>query len=380
MKVSKGYKVELKLNNKQKTMLLQHAGAARYAYNWGLRKRIDLYEKEKESTNAIEQHRELNKEKQSTLAWMYSVSKCAPQEALRDLDTAFKNFFRNIKQGKKPGFPKFKSKKNGIGSFRLTGAIHVEPNRIKLPRIGWIKLKEEDRLPAMTPSQVTVSEKARHWFVSFNIQEEVQEQKLSDKVIGIDLGINHLATLSDGTKYENPRTLKTKLQKLRRLNKSLSRKQKGSKNRDKARKQLARLHYKIANIRKDCLHKITTEIARTKPSVVVLEDLGVSNMMKNRRLSRSIQDSGWYEFRRQLEYKLSWIGSKIEFVDRFFPSSKTCSNCGVIKKELSLGDRQYDCGACGQSIDRDVNAAINLMKAASSAVLACGDIVRPQSA
>ena len=380
MKVSKGYKVELKLNNKQKTMLLRHAGAARYAYNWGLRKRIDLYEKEKKSTNAIEQHRELNKEKQSTLAWMYQSSKAAPQEALRDLDRAFQNFFRNIKQGRKPGFPKFKSKKNGIGSFRLTGSIHVESNRIKLPRIGWVKLKEEDRLPIVTPSQVTVREKAGHWFVSFNIQEEVQEQKISDKVIGVDLGINHLATLSDGTKYENPKPLKKKLQKLRRLSKSLSRKVKGSKNRQKAREQLARLHYKIANIRKDCLHKITTEIARTKPSVVVLEDLGVSNIMKNRKLSRSIQDAGFYEFRRQLEYKLSWIGSKIEFVDRFFPSSKTCSSCGAIKKELSLSERQYDCEVCGQCIDRDENAAINLMKAASSAVLACGDIVRPQRA
>ena len=212
---TKGYKVELQLNNKQRTMLAQHAGAARYAYNWGLSKRIDLYEKEKKSTNAIEQHRELNKEKKSTLAWMYSVSKCAPQEALRNLDRAFKNFFRNIKQGKKAGFPKFKSKKNGIGSFRLTGAIHVESNRIKLPRIGWIKLKEEDRLPIETPSQVTVSEKSGHWFVSFNIEEEVQEQKLSDKVIGIDLGINHLATLSDGTKYENPKSLKNKLKKLK---------------------------------------------------------------------------------------------------------------------------------------------------------------------
>lgn len=155
---------------------------------------------------------------------------------------------------------------------------------------------------------------------------------------------------------------------------------KSYKNRNKARKQLARLHYKIANIRKDCLHKITAEIARTKPSVVVLEDLGVSNMMKNRRLSRSIQDSGFYELRRQLEYKLKWIGSKLEFVDRFFPSSKICSSCGAIKKDLSLSERQYDCEVCDFSIDRDENAAINLMKAASSAVLACGDIVRPQSA
>jgi len=361
MKINKGYKVELKPNNKQRMKLLQHAGAARFVYNWGLAQRINLYKKEKKSTSAPEQHRELNKLKSKEFPWLYEVSKCAPQEALRDLDTAFKNFFRNIKKKKKAGFPKFKSKKKGIGSFRLTGSIHVESNRVKLPRLGWIRLKEKDRLPISSPSTITVSEKAGHWFVSLHTEKEVEVQKIEEgEILGIDLGINHLATCSDGQVFDSPKSLKKNLKNLKRAQQSLSRKQDKSKNREKAKKKVQKIHYRIANIRKDSLHKITSLIAKTKPKAVILEDLNTSGMMKNHCLARSIQDAGFSEFRRQSEYKLKWIGSKTLFVDRFYPSSKICSHCRALKKTLSLSDRVFVCNCCKNEIDRDLNASLNL--------------------
>ncbi|MCK5616243.1 transposase [Candidatus Pacearchaeota archaeon] len=378
--MQKGYKTELKPNNKQKTLLERCCGVSRFAYNWGLERRIKEYEETKKSTSAMEQHREINQLKKDELNWMYEYSKCIPQEALRDLEVAFRNFFRNIKQGKKPGFPKFKSRKKGIGSFRLTGVIKVEENRVKLPRIGWISLKEHNYLPVGKPSSITVSEKAGHWFVSFHVKEKDKKEELSEEIIGIDLGLKELATLSNGEVIENPRSLKKGLKKLKKVQNFLSRKVKGSKNRKKAKKKVQRTHYKISNIRRDFIHKATTKIARTKPKCVVLEDLNVSGMVKNRKLSRSISDASWNEFRRQLEYKLKWIGSKLVFADRFYPSSKTCSKCGKVKSELKLSERIFKCD-CGFEIDRDLNAAINLKNlAVSSTVLACGEILRPKVA
>jgi putative transposase len=356
-----GYKTELNPNDKQTTLFLKHAGASRFAYNWGLSRRIQEYKETKKSSNAIEQHRQLNLAKKEEFPWMYDVSKCAPQEALRDLDRAFKNFFRRCKKGEKPGYPRFKSKKNGIGSFRLTGFIHIEANRIKLPRIGWVRLKEENYLPVGQPQQVTVSEKAGRWFVSFNVKNEMTIPTVNEgEIVGIDLGINKLATCSNGTVFDNPKSLKKKLKKLKRVQQGLSRKQKGSKNREKAKKLVQKVHYKISNIRKDALHKATSAIVKTKPLAVVLEDLNVSGMMKNSKLSRSIADASFYEFRRMLEYKLEWIGSKALFVDTFYPSSKLCSDCGNKKDELNLSERVYVCEVCGLEIDRDLNASLNL--------------------
>jgi putative transposase len=373
--VVRGYKTELDLNNKQRTACLKHAGTARYAYNWGLTRYQEEYAAGRKTPTAISLHKELNVRKQTDLPWMYEVSKCAPQEALRDLEQAFKHFFRKAKlkkQGQwkgKLGYPRYKNKKKGIGSFRLTGAIHVEEKFIQLPRLGTLRLKEQGYLPThgVKILSATVSEKAGRWFVSLQVEEEHLEPEMAlGRTLGIDLGVKSLATLSDGTRIDNPHALRSHLKKLRRLSRQHSRKQKGSKNQQKAARKLARLHAHIANVRKDTLHKVTSMIvAKTKPvherpTCIVLEDLHVSGMLKNRHLSRAIADVGFSEFRRQLEYKTHQAGSLVYTVSRWEPSSKTCSWCGWIDEDLTLADRIFHCEDCGSTIDRDLNAALNL--------------------
>lgn len=386
----KSYKTELHPNNKQKTLLTRHCDASRFAFNWGLGQRKTLWEQEQKSTNAIALHKKLNELKKTSLGFLYETSKCAPQEALRDLDKAFKNFF-----SKRSGFPKFKSRKNDRQSFRLTGAISVDEKAIKLPRIGWIRLKEDNYIPSDKHIlSATVSCSADRWFISLNVKEDdFTQQELSDEVLGIDVGIKTLVTCSNGITFENPKTLYRAEKKLRRSQKSLSRKKRGSNNRQKAKKKLVKVHFKVSNIRKDALHKITTAIARTKPKAVVMEKLNVKGMTKNRHLSKSIFDCAWAELRRQLEYKLKWIGSELILADTFYPSSKTCSSCGNVKKELSLSERTYYCDECGLVEDRDLNAAINLRNlynstselasldtVSSTEFEACGENVRLQTA
>jgi putative transposase len=362
LKVQRGYKTEIKPNNKQRTLLLKHAGAARWTYNWGLSQKKMAYENGEKTPNAIELHRRLNTLKPTELPWMYEVSKCSPQEALRNLDRAFDNFFK-----KRGCFPKFKSKKNGIGGFRLTGTIKVSASHVKLPRLGVLKLKERGYLP--TDAKIlsaSVSERAGRWFVSIQVEEDLpayQGVKDEHDVVGMDLGIKTLATVSDGTSYQNPKPLKTKLRKLRQLQKAISRKVKGSRNRRKAADRVARLYYRISNVRRDTLHKMTTTLAKTK-RVVGIEDLNVSGMMKNRCLSRAIADLGLFECRRQLNYKGNWYSCQIVLIDRFFPSSKTCSVCGEINENLTLADREWTCEGCGTCHDRDHNASVNLENAA----------------
>ena len=365
MRIQRGYQTELDPTNVQRTLLLKNAGAARYAYNWGLQQKKQALDAKTKLPNNIELHRRLNELKQTDFPWMYEASKCSPQEALRNLDKAFDNFFRKCKlkkQGKfkgKVGFPRFKSKKKG-GGFRLTGTIKVMSDRIQLPRLGIIRLKEKGYLP--TDAKIlnaSVKERAGRWYVAVQVEMEMPEPPLKPEiVVGVDLGIKTLATCSDGEVFENPRSLGKNLKKLQRLSRRVSRKQKGGKNRKKAAGRLARLHQRIANIRKDTLHKITTHLTRTK-SKVVIEDLNVSGMMKNRCLSRAIADLGLFEFRRQLEYKGVWYGCQVQVADRFFPSSKRCCVCGRIKDDLKLSDRVYVC-ECGNEADRDWNASKNL--------------------
>jgi putative transposase len=374
MQVTRGYKTELNLNNTQKTLCLKHAGASRYAYNWGLRRYEEEYKAGRKTPNAMSLHKELNVLKQIELPWMYEVSKCAPQEALRNLEKAFSRFFGNAKlkaQGTyrgKLGYPRFKSRKKGIGSFRLTGAIHVFEVGIQLPRLGTLRLYEHEYIPITAKIlSATVSEQAGRWFVSVQVEESVPDPiKATGPVIGIDLGIKTLATVSHGGVIENPKVLRSNLKKLRRASRQHSRKQKCSKNRAKATRKLVRLHAHIGNIRKDALHKATSQIVmKTKspdarPAVIVLEDLNVSGMLKNRRLSRAIADVGWYAFRRQVKYKAEHAGVLVQFVSRWEPSSKTCSSCRTVREELHLSERVFVCHACGLVIDRDVNAASNL--------------------
>lgn len=368
----RSYRTELDLNDRQRTACLQHAGAARFAYNWALRRKKESYEATGKSPSAIDLHRELNALKKTDFPWMYEVSKCAPQEALRNLDKAFKGFFRRCKQGAaKKGYPKFKSRKRGVGSFTLTGAIHATDRTIQLPRLGVLRLKERGYFPPTARITVaTVSEQAGRWFVSILTDEEPARPK-GTEVLGVDVGIAHLAVLSDGTVFENPRALRGAQERVRRLQKSVSRKKKGSKNRKKAVQRLARQHYRVKCVRSNALHQATSAISK-RAAVVGIETLNVRGMLRNHCLAGALSDAGMAEFLRQLEYKVGWAGGTVVKADRFYPSSKTCSGCGHIVEQLPLSVREWVCPECGCVYDRDVNAAINLRNmAASSAVSAC---------
>jgi len=395
--IQRAYQVELDPNNRQRTAFMKHAGTARFAYNWGLERKLAHYQETGASLSYPQLHRELNALKKTEFPWMYEVSKCAPQEALRNLEQAFKHFFRRVKNGEKPGFPRFKSRSRGIGSFRLTGSIHVGRQGIQLPRIGQVRLKEHGYLPTDKPIlSATVSERAGKWFASVLVEERfVAQNKGSGEAIGVDLGIKAMAVVSDGRVFANPKALRHQLKRLKRRQRQLSRKQKGSQNRAKAKKKLARLHYRIACLRADALHKATTAItARTKPDwarpcVISLEDLTLAGMVKNHKLAQAIADVGLGEFNRQIQYKAVWSGVDLHRVDRFYPSSKTCSQCGNVKPALSLSERVYRCEQCGLEIDRDWNAALNLRNEAvayfkqqntvsSTEIHACGKDVRPR--
>ncbi len=364
MLINKAYRYELDPNNIQRSSLAQHVGIARFAYNWGLEQRIEQYKNNQGNdrfTDAIKQNKLLNSLKKTEFSWMYETSKCAPQEALRDLHRAFQNFYRGLKNGKKIGFPRFK--RRGVrDSFRLYGIIRFHTRAIQLPRIGKVRIKEKrEKYLSGRILSVTVRRQANRWFVSVTVEENLANPiSIKGPSVGVDLGVKTLATLSDGTTFANPRALGRRLRKLQQLHKSLSRRKKGSKNQEKAKIRLAKMYLKIFNIRKDTLHKVTTYLAKSH-SKVVIEDLNVSGMMKNRRLARVIAGVGFYEFRRQLEYKCGWYGSELVVVSRTFPSSKMCSQCGHKKKELSLSEREYKCEQCGLEIDRDLNAALNLV-------------------
>ena len=379
--IQRAYKTELDLNNEQITACKQHAGAARWAYNWGLQRKQDAYRTTGKRPSAIDLHRELNALKQTGVPWMYAVSKCAPQEAVRNLDRAFAHFFRRAtlkQQGKlrgKVGYPTRKSKKRGRGGFRLTGAIGVLPDAIQLPRLGRLRLKERGYLPtAAKIRSATVSEQAGHWYVSVLVEQEHIVRENAGPVVGVDLGIKQLATLSDGHREENPRHLKQRRKKIKRLQRAVSRKVKGSQNRKKAARRLGTQYRHAANQRANTLPHLTCRLAKTK-SVGVIEDLNVSGMLKNQHLAQAISDVGFGEFRRQLTYKAAWYGCRVVVASRWEPSSKTCSGCGWVAANLTLADRVVHCEACGLVIDRDLNAALNLAKLAGSSpdsLNACG--------
>ncbi len=387
-KILRAYKTELDPNNALRTLLLKHAGVRRWAYNWALRRKMEDYEKTGKSPQAKALHRELNRLKKADPAeggvpWMYEVSKCAPQEALRDLNLAFVHFFRRVKEGQKPGFPRFKSKKRGIGGFRLTGTIKVFERYLQLPRLGRIRLKERGYLPFNNPKvrilSATVSERAGRWFVSLQVEEELEAGKPPQETGGVDVGIHVLATLSDGKTFENPRTLLGAERKLKRLQKSVSRKRKGSKNRQKSVRKLAKVHARVANLRENVLHEISCAISK-RFGIVGMEDLNAEGMGRNRCLAKALKDAAFAELRRQVEYKTSWNGGRVVLADRFFPSSKRCARCKRVKGRLDLSERIFSCDSCGLVIDRDLNAALNLKDVAASdteTLNACGGDGRP---
>lgn len=361
----KSLKIRLELNNKQITLAKKHAGVARHAYNWGLDACKKAYENDEKHPSAIDLHKKLVAEVKTVHGWYYEVSKCAPQEALRNLNKAYKRFF-----DKKSDFPKFKKK--GIrDAFYLEGNIQVKNNRIKLPIFGWVKISEAANIQGI--KNATISRKAEHWFVSFKVPFVAEKTEKKAGAVGVDLGIKTLATLSDETVFEAIRPYKRYKRKLKISQRAVSKKfKKGqksqSKNYQKAVKKLAKLHYKIACIRQNGLHQLTTYLAKNH-SQVVIEDLNVQGMSKNHRLASAILDGGFYEFRRQLTYKCEWYGAELVVANRFFASSKTCSGCGHKKAKLTLKDRIFSCEVCENELDRDFNAAKNLEKYGASYAL-----------
>jgi putative transposase len=314
---------------------------------------------------AIDLHRWLVALVKPENPWYYEVSKCAPsreyarplryQYALRQLREAWDRCFKKVS-----GVPRFK-KKGRKDNFTLDGSIKVDHFKIKVPIIGWLKTYE--RLPqGFTPKSVTISRQADRWFISFKIEVEPINMLKSVDCVGVDLGINSLAMLSTGEEFKGAKSYKKLERKLSRLQYRLRHKTLGSSNYKKAQLQIARIHRKIANIRKDTLHKLTTYLSKNH-AVIGLEDLNVSGMMASRKLAKAIGDMGFYELGRQLEYKCQLYGSQLVKVDRFYPSSKTCSNCGHINESLSLKERIFKCSECGFECDRDLNASINLEKA-----------------
>jgi len=367
------HKIELKPNNAQKTYFSRSCGVARFAYNWALQRWKESYEAGDKPSEAM-LRRELNSIKKEQFPWMLEVTKVAPQQAIKNLGAAFSRFF--TKQGK---YPKFK-KKGLHDSFRAdngpeeagANAVPISGKKIKLPKIGWVRIKEELRFSGQIKS-VVVSRKANRWFASVSVETStpVHERKNQGSV-GVDFGITSLATLSSGEKIAGPKSHMMLLKRLRRQSRSLSRKKKGSANYGKARMRLSKLHARIGSIRSDALHKLTTRLVLNY-DVIGIEDLNVSGMVKNRRLSRHIMDQSFYEVRRQLEYKGRLYGSCIVVADRFFPSTRMCSACGEKNDSLGLGDRIWTCPRCQIEHDRDVNAAVNLeYLAVSSTATACG--------
>jgi putative transposase len=369
------HKIALDPNNVQATYFARAAGTARFAYNWALAEWQRQYEAHKADAthpkpSQMALRRQLNSIKGEQFPWMLEVTKNAPQMAIIQLGQAFQNFFAGRAQ-----YPKFRRK--GIHDrFSLTNdQFSIDGSRIRIPNLGWVRMRETLRFTGKIMS-ATVSRVADRWFVSITVDtpDSLPLPKAENQgAVGVDLGASVLATLSTGESIVGPKAHKALLARLQRLSRSLSRKQKGSSNRKKAKGKLAKLHARIANIRSDALHQLTTGLTR-RFHTIGIEDLNVRGMVKNRHLARSIADMGFFEFRRQMEYKTAMRGGQVVVADRFYPSSKTCSCCGHRLEALPLAIREWTCLECGTTHDRDVNAAINLKNmAVSSTVSACGE-------
>ena len=364
----RAHRIELKVNNKQATYFAKASGVARKAYNWGLEQWQKEYQAGGKPTEAA-LRRQLNSIKREQFPWMLEVTKNAPQMAIIQLGQAFKNFF-----AKRAGYPQFRKKWIDDRFTLSNDQFSINGSRIRIPHLGWVRMRETLRFSGKILS-ATISRCANKWFVSITVQipnEDTFKANDNQVAVGVDLGVTHLATLSSGKIIPGPKPHKALGGRLKRLSKSLSRKKKGSNNRNKAKIKLSRLHYRIANIRKESLHQLSSYLTRHYTHIGI-EDLNVKGMLRNRRLSRSIADMGFHEFRRQLEYKAVTYHSKIIVADRWFASSKICSCCEYKIEKLPLSIRTWQCPSCKTLHDRDLNAAKNLEKlAVSSTASACG--------
>ncbi len=354
------HKIQLKPNNKQATLLAQHCGYARVAYNAALTIfRNALQDGEWKSLYDIK--KEFNARKREVFPWCDDMSQNACKNAIHHFSDAVKRWRSG--QNRFP-VPKNRSGKQSYQAENGKDSVRVERKRVQLPKIGWVRMTEELRWTGGI-GRVTVSRRNDKWFISILVMADeenamVQVPLIDDRpAIGVDVGINTLATCSDGTKFPNPRPLKHALRKLRRASRTLSRKTQRSANWHKALVSLARIHYRVSCIREDSHHKATTAIVRMA-SAIGIETLSVTNMMKNKKLAKHIADGAWYKFFTMLKYKAERRGTPVHEAQQFFASSKTCSTCGNKKAELTLSDRIYHCNSCGFECDRDVNAAINL--------------------
>ena len=358
--MEKAYKFRIYPNKTQEILIQKTFGCVRFVYNYFLDKRITAYKEDKVTLTYNKCSKELTKLKQE-LTWLKEPDKCSLQNALKHLDIAFQNFFNR----ENVGYPKFKSKKNRHKSYKTNFSnnnITFEGSKIKLPKIGKVRIRDK-QIPQGRILNATVSQTpSGKYFVSICCTDvEKPDFIRTDKYVGIDLGIKDFVITSDGDKYSNPKYLKQSLNKLAKLQRELSRKTRGGSNWNKARIKVARLYERITNQRKDMLNKLSSELVR-KYDVICIEDLQVSNMIKNHNLAQSISDASWSEFVRQLEYKSKWYGKELIKVDRFFPSSQTCSVCGYINKATkNLAVRTWICPDCNAKHDRDINASINIL-------------------
>jgi putative transposase len=363
------HKIALDPNAEQRIYFARAAGTARFAWNWAKNEWQAEY-KAGGKPSEVSLRKKLSALKRETFPWMFDVTKCAVQEAIIDLGTAFRAFFE-----KRTKYPRFKRKddKPSFCAANEAGTFRADGEHIKLPVIGWVRMREAVRFSGPL-KRATVSCEAGRWFVALLIDTgDVLPVVQPESVVGVDLGISALATFSNGEAIEGPRAHKAALKRLRRANKALARKRRGSANFRKAKRRLARLHSRTAAIRRDATHKLTTRLAKTYATIGI-EDLNVRGMAANHCLARAVMDGGFHEFRRQLEYKARMYGARVVVADRWYPSSKTCSCCGVIKPTLDLAERTFRCDDCGFEAGRDHNAALNLARiAASSAVTACGE-------
>lgn len=361
--MNKSYKFRLYPNKQQEELIQKTFGCVRFVYNYYLKEKTNIYQSTKKNFSYYDCCKHLTHLKHE-LTWLYDAPNPALQSSLRDLDETFKYYFIRLHKGEKTSYPKFRTKRTHRQSYRVTNtgkSIEVFSKHIKLPKLGKVKCSVSKKVLGRIINATLSQNESGKYYISITCTD--CDNKSFDKTgnfIGIDVGIKSFAITSDGTKYFNPRFLSKLEMKISKLHHSMSRKPKDSKRREKERIKAARLLDKAYNQRKDFLHKLSTDIVRNY-DIICIEDLKTSNLMRNNRLSKAISDSGWSEFRRQLEYKADWYGKQVVVIDRFFPSSRICSDCGFKLEELNLRVREWTCPVCGARHDRDVNAAKNIL-------------------